>query len=295
MFRSVLVGFDASDQSRDALALAQSLTERDGQLVVCCVHPPDPPLGEPIPPGLSMAVQARERLNVARSELDDPRATYVARGGPSAGEGLQLEAERRGCDLIVVGSSHRGTIGRIFPGSVTRQVLQAAPCAVAVAPRGLHQAPAPPPRTIGVGYDASAQARAALRAAADMARRCGAAVEVITIVDIVSDFGGWAAAWSYEEVLRAARSAAQARVDGAVGALQDVSATGSVLEGSAIEQLVAATGQLDLLVVGSRNYGPLRRALLGSVSGRVAEEAHCPVIVVPHAAEGEEAALGAEA
>ncbi len=62
MFRSVIVGFDASDQARDALALAWSLTAADGELVVCCVYPPDPPLVEPIPSPLSTEAEAGSRL-----------------------------------------------------------------------------------------------------------------------------------------------------------------------------------------------------------------------------------------
>jgi nucleotide-binding universal stress UspA family protein len=42
---------------------------------------------------------------------------------------------------------------------------------------------------------------------------------------------------------------------------------------------------LDLLVIGSRGYGPLRAVLLGAVSGRVIRDAACPVIVVPRGAE----------
>ena len=45
---------------------------------------------------------------------------------------------------------------------------------------------------------------------------------------------------------------------------------------------------LDLLVVGSRRYGPLRSTLLGGVSSSLVEHAHCPVLIVPrgvHAAE----------
>jgi hypothetical protein len=38
---------------------------------------------------------------------------------------------------------------------------------------------------------------------------------------------------------------------------------------------------LDLLVCGSRGYGPVRGVLLGSVTRRVIGEAHCPVIVLP--------------
>jgi nucleotide-binding universal stress UspA family protein len=140
------------------------------------------------------------------------------------------------------------------------------------------------PRTIGVAYDGSDQARVALHAAAAMARSSGATVEVIDVVDVVSEFGGWAAAWSYGEVLEAERAAARAQVDDARATLSDVDSIGSVREGGAADRLVDATDHLDLLVIGSRNYGPLRRALLGTVSGRVAERARCPVIVVPRAA-----------
>jgi nucleotide-binding universal stress UspA family protein len=299
MFRSVIAGFDASDQGSDALALARSLTDSDGELVVCCVYPPDPPLVEPIPAPLTTEAEAGERLKSARAQIaEDPRAVYVARRGFSAAEGLQLEAEKRGCDLIVVGSSHREMLGRILPGSVTRQVMQAAPCAVAVAPRGIHSAPIAPPRAIGVAYDGSDQSRAALHVTATMARSSGATVTVICVIDIAAELGGWAAAWSYGEVLDAERQAAQTRVGDAVQALSGVSAVGSVREGGAADELIGASRQLDLLVVGSRNYGPLRRALLGSVSGRVAEHAFCPVVVVPRTAlaerDGTTAAAGAE-
>ena len=43
--------------------------------------------------------------------------------------------------------------------------------------------------------------------------------------------------------------------------------------------------ELDLLVVGSRGYGPLRAVVLGGVAGRLVREAACPVIVLPRTAE----------
>jgi nucleotide-binding universal stress UspA family protein len=61
------------------------------------------------------------------------------------------------------------------------------------------------------------------------------------------------------------------------------------LEGDPAERLIAASEKLDLLVTGSRGYGPLRAVLAGGVSGRVIRGAHCPVIVVPR---GVEAPLG---
>jgi hypothetical protein len=44
---------------------------------------------------------------------------------------------------------------------------------------------------------------------------------------------------------------------------------------------VSVSSHLDLLVMGSRGYGPRLGALLGSVSRRVTWNARCPVLVVP--------------
>jgi nucleotide-binding universal stress UspA family protein len=54
-----------------------------------------------------------------------------------------------------------------------------------------------------------------------------------------------------------------------------------LLEGDPPEQLISASSGLDLLVLGSRCYGPLRHVLLGGVSAAVTRGAHCPTIVVP--------------
>jgi nucleotide-binding universal stress UspA family protein len=45
--------------------------------------------------------------------------------------------------------------------------------------------------------------------------------------------------------------------------------------------LTRVSENLDLLVCGSRGYGPLRAVMLGGVSRRLTAEAHCPVIIVP--------------
>jgi nucleotide-binding universal stress UspA family protein len=47
------------------------------------------------------------------------------------------------------------------------------------------------------------------------------------------------------------------------------------------QAIIGASEHLDLLVCGSRGYGPLRAVVLGGVSRRVAAEARCPVIVLP--------------
>jgi nucleotide-binding universal stress UspA family protein len=61
--------------------------------------------------------------------------------------------------------------------------------------------------------------------------------------------------------------------------------------GDPADVLVALSEHLDLLVLGSRDYGPLRAVLLGSVSRRVVDAARCPVIVLPRGVQASLEAL----
>ena len=58
------------------------------------------------------------------------------------------------------------------------------------------------------------------------------------------------------------------------------------------ERLACEAGDLDLLVVGSGGYGPLRAVLLGSISSALVRSAKPPLVVVPRGADGESAPQG---
>ena len=59
---------------------------------------------------------------------------------------------------------------------------------------------------------------------------------------------------------------------------------------------MAASEHLDLLVMGSRAYGPAHAVLLGGVSRRVIAGAACPVVVLPRGTAARfEALVDAEA
>jgi nucleotide-binding universal stress UspA family protein len=55
----------------------------------------------------------------------------------------------------------------------------------------------------------------------------------------------------------------------------------SVVRGDPAEELVKASRDADLLVVGSRGTGAFAALLMGSVSSKVIHHAACPVVVVP--------------
>lgn len=66
----------------------------------------------------------------------------------------------------------------------------------------------------------------------------------------------------------------------------DIDAGQKLLDGDAQQLLARESGDLDLLVVGSRGYGPRRAVLLGSVSSALVRSARSPLVVVPRAANG---------
>jgi nucleotide-binding universal stress UspA family protein len=54
-----------------------------------------------------------------------------------------------------------------------------------------------------------------------------------------------------------------------------------VAEGDLAGEIARHSDDADLLVIGSRGYGPVRRAVLRGAAGRIARAATCPVLVVP--------------
>ena len=81
-----------------------------------------------------------------------------------------------------------------------------------------------------------------------------------------------------------ARMAVQEFVDkvgGEIGEAPEI--TVSVGTGDAAEELVKASRDADMLVVGSRGGGGFARLLMGSVSSQVVHHASCPVVVIPGA------------
>jgi nucleotide-binding universal stress UspA family protein len=62
----------------------------------------------------------------------------------------------------------------------------------------------------------------------------------------------------------------------------DLEVTGRVLPGPVVDALSdVGYDDCDLLVCGSRGYGPVRRVLLGGVSSRVVRHSKVPVVLTP--------------
>lgn len=195
-FRRVIVGVDGRAGGRDAIALARMLSGGETRLMLAHVH-----RGAPVQAGATSgdASPPSEHQTEAEALLERQRADaeveaeLIPVGASSIGRGLDQLAEREEADLIVVGSSHRGFLGRVFIGDDTRDALNGASCAIGVAPVAYAQGMASM-RTIGVGYDDSAESEAALQISRQLAREHGGSVRALRVVQIVSSgyagFGG---------------------------------------------------------------------------------------------------------
>jgi nucleotide-binding universal stress UspA family protein len=141
--------------------------------------------------------------------------------------------------------------------------------------------------TILVGVDGSENARRALEWAIDEAagRQTPMRVTVLTVVPAAVIVGPGATGADLPvgaSHLRAAEETAQAQVDKALAdSGHTVAVSVKVTSGTPAEELVNATADADLLVVGSRGRGGFARLLMGSVSSQVVQHAACPTVVVP--------------
>jgi nucleotide-binding universal stress UspA family protein len=92
----------------------------------------------------------------------------------------------------------------------------------------------------------------------------------------------WAGRADPAELAQAQREVIEGHLEEARESLPaGVTATTTVLTGDPAEELRHASSELDLLVCGSRDYGPVSSVLAGGVSKVLMHGAACPVMVVP--------------
>ena len=138
-------------------------------------------------------------------------ARPIESGSPRAG--LHELVEDEGASLIVIGSTHRGPVGRVVLGSVGEILLAGTPAAVAVAPKGFAAGCRRNPDR-DRGLQAGPEGRAALRAAASLASELGAKLRAIAVKE---GFARARHAPSTSEERALARGGARPRPGGCAG------------------------------------------------------------------------------
>ena len=248
----VLVAYDGSAGGRDALELARVLCDAEGARYI---------IG---------ASEATDELDVE---------THVVGTRAPAHNLIELAASE-GVGTIVVGSPHRGKLGRALLGSVSEHLLHHAPCEVVVAPRGYASERHARLRKIAVAYDGTDVAKDALRRAEKIAARGGAALEIIVAEDIIVSGGPGGRGIAKRRSAAEVAEDAMASVDPAIETEAKVIDPGwHQVVGEVAEAIATTCGEeVDLLLLGSKT-GP-ERLLYGSVSRRLIADAPCPVLVV---------------
>jgi nucleotide-binding universal stress UspA family protein len=298
MFEPILVGVALDDRDAAPLALGRFLAHAfAAPLALVHIYPYDDTTIHVPEYAAALRKRAVAQLEELRPADGATEVSLHALAHLSPAHGLHDAAVRFGARALVVGSSHRGPIGRVVPGGVGERLLHGAPCPVAVAPAG-YAGPPDAPLRIGVAVDGSAHAREALEVAIATADATGAEISVFSAAERVEVrpalvTPGWTVPADYaarhHERAEAAVRAARDRIPPALRGGEEV------LTGAAAHVLAAASGEVDLLVCGSRGYGPLRSVLLGGVSSALAHKATCPLMIVPRGHSGGRAAERADA
>ena len=262
----ILVGVSLRGDDAAPLAFAEALAGHTGApLMLVHAYPLEPLIAIPPPQWerdlRDHAIEGLEGLAAPLRERAD--VTVEARANPSPVRALHEAAEEHGASVLVAGA-HRG---HALPGGVGERLLHAAPCAVAVVPREDRVRPWGL-RRIGVAFVDGPEGEDALALAAGIARDCGGRVSSFTVVE------------------REPQAPESARVEEIVAKVRasvagDLLEATEVLVGEPADALIGVSARLDLLVCGSRGYGPVRSLIVGGVSRNLAHAAACPVLVVP--------------
>lgn len=277
----IICGVDGSRGSRGAARTARTLAKQlQCRLVLVHVVPPRPPMPLAAVPvaGRPVGTAQMAELNQLESEaafasvsddLADTDAEHVIEHGHAA-DRLSAVAGARDARLIAVGTRGTSPARSALLGSVSQELAADAcrPVLVVPDPEPLPTDGALGPGPVLCGVDGSDQAHAAARVAAGMAEDLHVALTLVSV------------------------RAPRATSDDFAAALEAIAMTTPVgdhverlaVSGDPADELAraAADRRAALLVVGSRGRGPVRAALLGSVSAGITRHSPCPVLIVPH-------------
>lgn len=292
LFETILCPVDFSEHSRQALDYAAHLAARkDRHLVVIFVE--DPMLVA------AAAVAYDEKTLIDKSRVALRR--FVER--TIAGHGLKLNditldvavgrpheeiawtADRLKCDLIVVGAHGRTGANRMMLGSTTHRILRRSPLPVLAIPPVKGRVKIPPRKWPGkwvlAPVDLGVRDRADALAAAVVAREMGAQLQLVHVVEPITD-----RAWLELDVTRRNQQRERRALahltqlkDGLAWAVADC----QVLSGDPAEEIagMAASSNIGLVVMTRRRGQGLFGPRQGSISYQVLLGAKTPVLALP--------------
>lgn len=282
MFTHVIVGIDRERTDLDAISLAQAVAPHASlELVLVYPYSDRSADGDLDAWGELLRERAVRHLDQVRVDAEVPNATVRAEPGYNPAKALKRRALETNADLIVLGAAAKSGFDRVVIGDVARGVLHGAPCPVLDVARS-HGSAATKPQVIGVAYDRSAEAVQALHVAIGIARDIGARLEIVEALDVSPSPAIWG--YTVTEYLDSLVGPEHERMKAMADQLV-VPATGAAVRGQTHRVLRELSTRVDLVICGSRTWGPAGRISFGSAADRLIHNAPCPVLVVPRGVE----------
>ncbi|MBB4664903.1 universal stress protein [Conexibacter arvalis] len=291
MLKRLVTGVDGWHSGRDAAVLAQALASGDDADVLLTGVWQESlvlPASLLLTPNARPLEETEEMLLAVRHDCV-PRARTRPLSGMSIARTLRRVVVDEHADVLVLGASAKAHVGHVRVGRDARQTLDAAPCAVAIAERDLHEHPHPV-RRIVVGVDGFEESDAALAWAAPLARSLGAELVAVAVVDekvpLGSDpVGADAELMQWDDTVQRRRR----RVEQAIAAARergdcDASEVRIGDPGAELARAAVEAGA-DLLVIGSRRLGRDARIAIGSAAEDLLHDAPCSLVMVPRPLE----------
>jgi nucleotide-binding universal stress UspA family protein len=290
MTMHVLLATDGSDDARAATAcLAGFPLPADTRVRVVTVAPTAPsPID--VPPvrefQASLHHEARAVADGTCAALVDRFRTVETRvleGDPR--EELVRAAEEWPADLVVVGARGLSGIAGFFLGSVSLAVARHAHCPVMVVKGAARRL-----RRALIAIDGSEQAAGAAGFLGRLPLEAGTAVALVGVVErprfpsTAPAFASGLVRDAIEQIVAERTAALTATLERTAAPFerQGTPVTRRVAVGYPIHEILRAADadDADLIVVGARGLGGVKRLLLGSVSEAVLRDADRPVLIV---------------
>ncbi|MFF1284523.1 universal stress protein [Streptomyces sp. NPDC058299] len=302
VLRHVIAGIDDSPQSLAAAHWAAREATRRGA-ALCLVHAREwhPRPAPTVPADMSERALAEELPERAANSMRaaHPGLQVIGQAPADSPVSALLKAAEQ-AELLVLGSRGLGGVAGFVMGSVSQQVVARASHPVVLvrvggstadehfsAPDGISpdEIPGIPYRDVVLGLDTGRSCDGLIEFAFDAAGRRGSSLRVIHIFSRPPDFA------ATDRIVPVSGPELRAEQELAVAAVlrpwcekfPEVAVTESVTEGRAADELISASADAALVVVGRRIRETRLGIHLGPVAYAALHHAPCPVSVVPHA------------
>jgi nucleotide-binding universal stress UspA family protein len=288
---TIIAGFSSSRQGSAPLNLAAQLSRTTGEKIIATaiVERALPAGVDPIEDEYQGYVSAQAAASLERvvEATGGEDVSVIVHESTSIPSGLMELVDQHGAELVVVGSSSSGLLGRVALGSVTEWLVHRAAVPVAIAPRGYPLSPVPIKR-LTVAYGGAADAVGLIQSSAELAKQWSVQLRIASFtVRPPTTFGGSIERsaenlviqqWTRKTMDAVLKQLNEARANVAIPDVDVVIGAG-IEWGDAVDNIAWESG--DMLLLGSGAAGPLAQVFLGTAASKILRHAPVPVMILP--------------